>query len=604
MLKAQHHPQSSQKSKKKCKQKQMINIQKSIYKQFKTRNSHNKEFYNLQISNQIISNETAHIVALFKDYLILDDISEFLQRYYKIAESKEKLPKIYEYYESCSVIFPNYVILYEAKYICKNIQRKQRLIDHQQQYEEEEERRKHELNSLDSSVETVFNTKTFDSLCNITGSNSIILRAVGDHYVSKKTEKIDNGNNANLNIVDQSEESSRDESAERVLDRIQKSEWQVQKQKEVLEIKRKKNYNTMSIDTEASPIKKSQHFFINNILTSTINSSIEKKAQKIKINLKTESNIIPRKHKTKINIIGLTQGNGIKKKDVYHKNTLSMPKLTTRIFHVVNKRIYSINTTNQIASQGKAKFSSITNKNTNATNSNSNNNFISLTSRDSDIKPKLNIKTDLYEMISNKCKDINSTLHKPIVNMAKGTPHLTLKAQENNSNKHQKHSNSNQYLQNVQRPHPQHLTLPQKTHSKSGKGLSSTISHQKKDYDNLYDKYQKKSNPISDRNKRNLVTNKETYGLFSYDFLTTPIVELVKTSRQTTLSNEFEKRKEKIAKNFCIKGFEEMIKKKENGMGVSNSQREKEKEIKPNGMITNVKIKKIKDTKYKILNPQ
>jgi hypothetical protein len=68
-------------------------------------------------------------VAKFKDYLIIDDFSEFLKRYYNIKESLFRLPKYYEYYENFNKIFPNYTALRESKYIYKNIYKKQKMID-------------------------------------------------------------------------------------------------------------------------------------------------------------------------------------------------------------------------------------------------------------------------------------------------------------------------------------------------------------------------------------------------------------------------------------------------------------------------------------------
>jgi hypothetical protein len=41
-----------------------------------------KDFYNVKIVNDIIYNEPTNIVAIFKDYLIYDDLSEFLKRFY------------------------------------------------------------------------------------------------------------------------------------------------------------------------------------------------------------------------------------------------------------------------------------------------------------------------------------------------------------------------------------------------------------------------------------------------------------------------------------------------------------------------------------------
>ena len=110
-------------------------LEKIVNQKLKNSNFLNKDFYNIKIINEIICNENTHIVAEFKDFLIKGDYSEFLQKVYTMSECKRCLPKIFEYYDSCSVIFPNYVILPESKYIYKNIQRKQRIIDNQEDLE-------------------------------------------------------------------------------------------------------------------------------------------------------------------------------------------------------------------------------------------------------------------------------------------------------------------------------------------------------------------------------------------------------------------------------------------------------------------------------------
>ena len=91
------------------------------------------EAYNGRVVNDIVFNEHTHIVSVFKDYLIYDDTNEFLRRYYTAAESSERLPKVFEYYDKYTRIFPNYNVLNENKHLFKNIERKQRLIDQQQQ---------------------------------------------------------------------------------------------------------------------------------------------------------------------------------------------------------------------------------------------------------------------------------------------------------------------------------------------------------------------------------------------------------------------------------------------------------------------------------------
>ena len=83
-----------------------------------------KDFYNVKIINDIIYNEPTHLVSVFKDYLIYDDVSEFLKRPYTLNETLSRLPKIFEFYEKYSKVFPNYIGIPENKYMFKNIERK------------------------------------------------------------------------------------------------------------------------------------------------------------------------------------------------------------------------------------------------------------------------------------------------------------------------------------------------------------------------------------------------------------------------------------------------------------------------------------------------
>ena len=105
------------------------NTEKKIYFHFKKKYLKLSSYYNKYIINNIIYNEKSHIVAVFKDHLISDDPGDFLKRFYKKTESISRLPKIYEYYELYSKIFPNYTILPEGKYLYQNIQKKQKMID-------------------------------------------------------------------------------------------------------------------------------------------------------------------------------------------------------------------------------------------------------------------------------------------------------------------------------------------------------------------------------------------------------------------------------------------------------------------------------------------
>lgn len=92
-------------------------------------NLSNKNIYNTKIVNDILFNERNHIVSVFKDYLIYDDLREYIKRFYFNYEAKARLPKIFEYYSKYSKVFPNYIIVSEKKYIYRNISRKQRVIN-------------------------------------------------------------------------------------------------------------------------------------------------------------------------------------------------------------------------------------------------------------------------------------------------------------------------------------------------------------------------------------------------------------------------------------------------------------------------------------------
>ena len=76
-------------------------------------------------------NEKVKVVCMFKDYLIYDDLTEFLKRSYTFPEAIIRLSRIFEFYNAYSQVFPNYISLSSRKHMYKNIERKQRLIEDQ-----------------------------------------------------------------------------------------------------------------------------------------------------------------------------------------------------------------------------------------------------------------------------------------------------------------------------------------------------------------------------------------------------------------------------------------------------------------------------------------
>jgi len=109
---------------------------KYIMRKLANKYNRNPEYYYRKIIADIIDNESSHLVASFKEYLIYGDYSEFLQGYFQMKDVIRFLPLIFDYYHSSTVIFPNYVALEEKKYIYKNIQKKQQIINIQQEQEE------------------------------------------------------------------------------------------------------------------------------------------------------------------------------------------------------------------------------------------------------------------------------------------------------------------------------------------------------------------------------------------------------------------------------------------------------------------------------------
>ena len=181
-----------------------FSLEKHIYSKFITKHQTNEFVYNTNIITDIIYNEKTHTVAVFKDYLILDDVSEFLKRYYTTVESAIRLPRFLEYYETYSRIFPNYTSLPESKYIYKNIHKKQKMLD-QQQNIEQNEKRKYKGIKGDQYDNQVFSTEIYNSIAN----DSSYMNYLFGLKKNKKKEGNDNSNiNTNkgndMNIIDDS----------------------------------------------------------------------------------------------------------------------------------------------------------------------------------------------------------------------------------------------------------------------------------------------------------------------------------------------------------------------------------------------------------------
>ena len=149
----------------------LINLEKKVHEHFVNNYiNNNNNYYNIQKIDEIVNNEKSHLVAEFKDFLVLGDIAEFLKKFYIFEEIQELYFQILEYYTENLFIFPNYVILPESKYIYLNIQKKQKIIDIQ---ENEENENKTKNTDINSNVKTIFSNNEIESLLNQTDTSGI-----------------------------------------------------------------------------------------------------------------------------------------------------------------------------------------------------------------------------------------------------------------------------------------------------------------------------------------------------------------------------------------------------------------------------------------------
>lgn len=143
----------------------------------------NIEFYNKKKINQLVFNFESRYTAIFKEFLLNDDGNEFVRRFYHKNEIKKKLSKILSFYEQYSKIFPNYTVISASKYMYKNIQQKQKMIDKLQKMKIEDMENKKE-NNLNK---TIFTNGAINSICNQTDSFYVRnLKNIIDISISKE----------------------------------------------------------------------------------------------------------------------------------------------------------------------------------------------------------------------------------------------------------------------------------------------------------------------------------------------------------------------------------------------------------------------------------
>ena len=300
--------------------------QKKLYKLY-SNNLTNK--YNLLTINSILSNRKCHLVSIFKDYLLYDDLSEFFKRYYKKNESNIRIKKLSKYHKDTSIIYANYSPLIESKYMYSNIIKKQLLINKQENYKKKVKNnmlKKHyqEKNEDDKiNGKIFFNSTIYNDILNESESFMSLLFGI-----EKK-----NKNNKNKRVTDNEKEM---EDLIKIIDIIENNEV-ILKKKEINDNDVVNSNNSNNIKNERKitdiDLKKTNKDFINNHrkIFNKLNSN-NSKTNKYKKNFKNVIKI----QKLNKNLLENYKNNEASKENNNFTNSTDIKPDTT----VIQKTIY------------------------------------------------------------------------------------------------------------------------------------------------------------------------------------------------------------------------------------------------------------------------
>ena len=187
---------------------EIINFKHSNYKEKIIHNNLKKynistKTFNKYIINDIIFDHRNHIVAVFKNYLLWDESSEFLKRYYKKKDIFGRLPKISEYYEQYTLFSPNYLANEGLLIIImiKWIKKKKKYMQYLEEKEEAEKNKKVKKN-LNQNFEPLISeeilsltknrSKSFFSSCVDLSKNTLELTTFDNDFDYNKRKKSEN----------------------------------------------------------------------------------------------------------------------------------------------------------------------------------------------------------------------------------------------------------------------------------------------------------------------------------------------------------------------------------------------------------------------------
>ena len=167
-----------------------------------------EEDYYLLYANQVVYNKPSHFNSVFKERQFNDDTDEFLKRKYKIKETKERIPKLSDYYKNYHLFFckPTFINFYFYK-LMHTYEEQKAEIFYKNNYEDDnskndetqkEENQKSESSSLSSLDDITDNKIIFTKL-----NKKIIDNNLDSNMYSLTftLESLKNNNSSNLGLI-------------------------------------------------------------------------------------------------------------------------------------------------------------------------------------------------------------------------------------------------------------------------------------------------------------------------------------------------------------------------------------------------------------------
>jgi hypothetical protein len=175
-----------------------------IHENLKTYSTSKKK-YDKFIINTIIFDQRIHKVAVFKNNLLWDESSEFLKRFYKKKESKQRIPKISEYYERYTLFSPVYFGLEGLLVIIMNrwTKRKKNYLEYIEDHEDDKK-----IVKKKDSFEPLINQSSLDNITiskSLTSKNTLELTKFENNSkknLSNKKKQVKNNHSLNKEQVE------------------------------------------------------------------------------------------------------------------------------------------------------------------------------------------------------------------------------------------------------------------------------------------------------------------------------------------------------------------------------------------------------------------